>query len=286
MGGPDLRLERTRRFSVVCRADRVAVSIPRLRLSEVSGPSFRDLLRRHGFVVVGHLDGALLDVIEHCTAELKRFFLSATDEYKEGTKGPVYANERGVPMWFVGYERQSMRECLRCAAAGIDGVSWGSDSVGLRSAYAGLAARLQRLCDEALEGLLRSEAPGSVHAARLEDPGEDFSVCYALHYPNEGSAEDVHVGEHRDPSLLVAEPVPEVAGLEIFDEATAEWVAVEDACAPGLEIVIFAGKALAASAGLPALRHRVVADARGRNRFCFIFEQKYAAWYRRGAGYA
>lgn len=53
----------------------------------------------------------------------------------------------------------------------------------------------------------------------------DFSVSYALHYPNEFAdpaleKEDLTVGEHVDPSLFVAEPCCGVEGLEIRDRSS------------------------------------------------------------------
>lgn len=54
---------------------------------------------------------------------------------------------------------------------------------------------------------------------------DDFSVSYALHYPNEFAdpsleKEDLTVGEHVDPSIFVAEPCCGVEGLEIQDQLT------------------------------------------------------------------
>jgi len=98
--------------------------------------------------------------------------------------------------------------------------------------------------------------------------------------------------EHVDPSLLVVEPIAEVPGLEVLDQAAGEWVSVE-ACARsgqgGQEWVLFGGRALeAATQGqIKACRHRVTTpgfrDAARRaarlRRFCFIFEQKLADFY-------
>lgn len=58
-----------------------------------------------------------------------------------------------------------------------------------------------------------------------DDIVEDFSVSYALRYPNEFAdpalvEEDLTVGEHVDPSLYVAEPCCGVEGLEIRDHAS------------------------------------------------------------------
>lgn len=61
--------------------------------------------------------------------------------------------------------------------------------------------------------------------SRDDDSDDDFSVSYALRYPNEFAdpaleKEDLTVGEHVDPSLFVAEPCCGVEGLEICDRAS------------------------------------------------------------------
>lgn len=68
-------------------------------------------------------------------------------------------------------------------------------------------------------------ASGSESHEDDADSGDDFSVSYALHYPNECAdpaleEEDLTVGEHVDPSLFVAEPCCGVEGLEICDRAS------------------------------------------------------------------
>ena len=60
------------------------------------------------------------------------------------------------------------------------------------------------------------------------DEGDDFSVSYALHYPNEFADpaledKDLTVGEHVDPSLFVAEPCCGVEGLEIRDRSSGRY---------------------------------------------------------------
>ena len=59
-------------------------------------------------------------------------------------------------------------------------------------------------------------------------PEDDFSVSYALHYPNTCADpaledQDLTVGEHVDPSLFVVEPCCGVEGLEIRDRASGRW---------------------------------------------------------------
>lgn len=64
--------------------------------------------------------------------------------------------------------------------------------------------------------------------SQSDDAGEaadDFSVSYALHYPNKCAdptlqEQDLTVGEHVDPSLFVVEPCCGLEGLEIRDHAS------------------------------------------------------------------
>ncbi|CAM9825273.1 unnamed protein product [Discosporangium mesarthrocarpum] len=142
-----------------------------------------------------------------------------------------------------------------------------------------------------------------------EGEGEgDFSVSYALHYPNKHCdpalvEKGLTVGEHVDPSLFVAEPCCGVAGLEIKDRASGRWLEVEALCAgllaghgggigmsgsegregrspaKGRELILFGGKALEQATGgrVRGAPHRV---RRGdERRFCFIYEQKYAEFF-------
>ena len=66
----------------------------------------------------------------------------------------------------------------------------------------------------------------------------------------------------------------------MYDIYEKKWVCVEAVCAPGRELVVFVGKALAKASGLPALRHRVVKS--NRARLSFLFEQKYGAFFAGG----
>ncbi|CAM9365519.1 unnamed protein product [Choristocarpus tenellus] len=139
-----------------------------------------------------------------------------------------------------------------------------------------------------------------------EEQEEDFSVSYALHYPNDHCdpalvKEGLTVGEHVDPSLFVAEPCCGVAGLEIKDQASGRWIEVEALCAglgvdqnvsisrgegrdtpspkAGGELILFGGKALERATGgkVRGAVHRV---RRGdQQRFCFIYEQKYGEFF-------
>ncbi|CAM9332180.1 unnamed protein product [Ectocarpus sp. 12 AP-2014] len=131
-----------------------------------------------------------------------------------------------------------------------------------------------------------------------DDSHDDFSVSYALRYPNEFAdpaleQEDLTVGEHVDPSLFVAEPCCGVEGLEICDRASGSWLPVEAVCAglgsdggrslaaaEGRELILFGGKALerATEGRVLGAPHRVRRGDLGR-RHCFIYEQKYAEFF-------
>ena len=186
--------------------------------------------------------------------------------------GTVYANERGLPMFRRGYERQeNIRECFRVPVQ-EEGQPWPSSQT--KVCWRRVITRFQALAD----ALLEAAAPG--HAK-----GEDFSLAYCFRYGVDdgganGGSDNTLVGEHADVSLVVFEPVSRVAGLEVYDLCLKRWVCVEAVCVPGKELVVFVGKALASKTGLPALRHRVVKAHRARTSF--LFEQKYAAFFEGG----
>eukprot|EP00968_Pinguiococcus_pyrenoidosus_P003710 scaffold245_cov256-Pinguiococcus_pyrenoidosus.AAC.46 len=217
----------------------------------------------------------------------KSFFSKAPEDVKAScVSRKIYCNERDVPMWYLGYERQPMRECLRLHTGSLEAIPWPNESFPrLKPSALELVKQLQRICDRMLSVLLGDEVSAMV--------AEDYSVCYSFHYPNEATRDaalPIHVGEHRDPSLFVAEPVARIPGLEVLDEATESWIPVEESCTSFSDVVLFCGKALAnwtrgTSAGIPALRHRVVGEPLHRRRVSIVFEQKYGEFYDPSAGY-
>ena len=186
--------------------------------------------------------------------------------------GTVYANERGLPMFRRGYERQQhVRECFR-VPVNEEGQPWPSPRT--KVCWRRVITRFQALSDALLEAVV----PG-------HERGEDFSLAYCFRYGVDdgganGGSDDTLVGEHADVSLVVVEPVSRVAGLEVYDLCLKRWVCVEAVCVPGKELVVFVGRALSSETGLPALKHRVVKT--GRARLSFLFEQKYAAFFEGG----
>jgi ABC-type multidrug transport system fused ATPase/permease subunit len=56
--------------------------------------------------------------------------------------------------------------------------------------------------------------------------------------------QELNVTEHVDPSLFVIEPCCGVAGLEVLDAHTQQWLQAEAVCAPGKDLILFGGKAL------------------------------------------
>ena len=186
--------------------------------------------------------------------------------------GTVYANERGLPMFRRGYERQEhVRECFRVPVQ-EEGQPWPSSQT--KVCWRRVITRFQAVADALLEAV----APG-------HERGEDFSLAYCFRYGVDdgganGGSDDTLVGEHADVSLVVVEPVARVPGLEVYDLCLKRWVCVESVCVPGKELVVFVGRALSAKTGLPALKHRVVKS--GKARTSFLFEQKYAAFFAGG----
>ena len=161
--------------------------------------------------------------------------------------GTVYANERGLPMFRRGYERQQhIRECFR-VPVNEEGQPWPSPRTKsvLAARHYALPGPYQMLCWRRL--------------SRDTKGGEDFSLAYCFRYgENDGGAnggsDDTLVGEHADVSLVVVEPVSRVAGLEVYDLCLKRWVCVEAVCVPGKELVVFVGRALSRTSGLPALQ--------------------------------
>ena len=245
--------------------------MPRLPLEDGASEQALQLLKRHGYFVATDLGAALEADVASIEAELDRFFAKAP-ERKEKCVGTVYANERGLPMFQRGYERQeNIRECFR-VPVNEEGQPWPSSQT--KVCWRRVITRFQALAD----ALLEAAAPG--HAR-----GEDFSLAYCFRYGVEdgganGGSDNTLVGEHADVSLVVVEPVSRVAGLEVYDLCLKRWVCVESVCVPGRELVVFVGRALSRTSGLPALKHRVVKA--GRARLSFLFEQKYAAFFEGG----
>ena len=246
--------------------------MPRLPLKDAATTARAlQLLKKHGYFVATEIGAALENDVASIEAELDRFFAKST-ERKEKCMGTVYANERGLPMFRRGYERQkNVRECFRVPVQ-EEGQPWPSSKT--KVCWRRVITRFQAVAD----ALLDLAAPG-------HPKGEDFSLAYCFRYGvhdggANGGADDTLVGEHADVSLVVVEPVSRVAGLEVYDIHEKRWVCVEAVCIPGKELVVFVGKALSRTSGLPALRHRVIKT--GRARTSFLFEQKYAAFFEGG----
>ena len=263
-----LHLAPTQRFAVISRSD---ATVPRLPLEDAASTRALQLLRKHGYFVATEIGAALEADVASIETELENFFAKAP-ERKEKCMGTVYANERGLPMFRRGYERQEhVRECFRVPVK-EEGQPWPSPRT--KVCWRRVITRFQAVADALLEAV----APG-------HERGEDFSLAYCFRYgENDGGAnggsDDTLVGEHADVSLVVVEPVSRVPGLEVFDIHTKRWVCVEAVCVPGKELVVFVGRALSSKTGLPALKHRVVKA--GRARLSFLFEQKYAAFFEGG----
>jgi len=258
-------------------------ALPRLSLDRIGSQECAELLELRGFVIVTGLGPRLERALADLAQLMKCFFEKAAVEVKEASTGSVYCNERGMPMYSLGYEFQKgVREAFRVAPAQFDETGWPDEE--LRAAWRSALTPLRKIADAALAAALRSGP-----LKRRDD--DDHSIAYAFHYPNTPAFGGAHcndasvlVAEHADPSLVVVEPVSEVAGLEVYDPVGKVWVSVEARCHAGTELVLFAGKALhAATAGrVPACRHRVVKPNPAKPRHSIIYEQKYAEFFEAG----
>ncbi len=255
-----------------------------VRLSKKGGRMVARALATHSFTILRDDLGSISKTYRACAKELKAFFADK-DGVKEActAAGDPYFDERGLPMWFPGYERCGlMREAYRIHAGRPDRQPWPSHT--FRDAFLDLQHKLREICDAALVATVPpyTSAPPSW----IEDGG-DLSVCYALHYPNVGSGNppssisesDMNVGEHRDPSLMVIEPCCGVPGLEIQDHRSKKWIPVESVCQEGTDLVLFCGRGMESATGgwVSATTHRVRQGS--QKRVCFIFEQKYRMFF-------
>lgn len=262
-----LHIAPTQRFAVLACS---TTTVPRIALADAATPRALHLLRKHGYVVATDLGAALEEDVATIEAELNHFF-AKTKTRKEKCVGTVYANERGLPMFRRGYERQErVRECFRVPVVEA-GQPW--PSLETKRAWRDVVECFQDLADAVLEALV----PG-------HEKGEDFSLAYCFRYGIEdgganGGSRETLVGEHCDVSLIVVEPVSRIPGLEVYDRFLEQWVCVEAVGRPGRELVVFGGLGL--ETHVPALLHRVVKRARVP-RTSFLFEQKYAAFFAGG----
>ena len=234
---------------------------------------FVEALRERGYVVLTDL-GEEEKRVSDLLVEFANFIAMDEEEKFKATSRRVYRNERGVPMWYSGYEKEQMREAFRVCAGMTDIGCWPSTQ--FEHKWMDLTRFLQLVCDQCLSIVLGRSV------ARPADPADDKSVAYAVFYPNDRGGqqeEGINIKQHVDPSLIVVEPVAEVRGLQVFDQLDEKWQDVEGNCAAGKELVVFVGKALETNTEgkFRATLHRVAQGEEARK--VFIFEQKYADFY-------
>lgn len=254
-------------------------AVPRLPLAALSWKNrarFNALMETHSFVVLTHLGDKIESTYAQLMGDFEDFFTSADDEWKTGcTSKQIYRNENGTPMWYCGYEHTSVRDCFRVACGDMSRLVWPNEA--FESRWLAHQRTMQQICDKALSLTL-----GYKIDPCKDRKDTDFSVCYGLHYPNtvgSGQSELENVFEHVDPSLYVAEPVPTVEGLDVFDQHSQQWIKAEKVCVPGKEIVLFCGKALqrCTEGRIKGTLHRVRRTP--DRRFCVIYEQKYEEYF-------
>ncbi|OQR85813.1 hypothetical protein ACHHYP_11332 [Achlya hypogyna] len=257
--------------------------VPRMKLRDLTWANkatFNALMEKHSFVVLTDL-GKLKDMYLSLRTEMQAFFETATEAKDAHTSSYIYRNETKTPMWYAGYERSRVRECFRVHTGDTSRISWPSPA--FEKTWVSYTKKCQAICDKSLSLTLgyTVESADEQRAA-----GADLSVAYGLHYPNQegtGQSVDENVFEHVDPSLYVVEPVTDVRGLDVFDQATQQWLCAEDVCVPHEELVLFCGKALARATDerIAGTLHRVTRydSTRDVPRYCFIYEQKYSPYF-------
>lgn len=254
-------------------------AIPRIKLSALTWKNraaFNRLMEKHSFVVLTDLGDKIESTLAALMNDFADFFTSDDDSYKTGcTSKQIYRNENGTPMWYCGYERTSVRDCFRVACGDMTRLVWPSEE--FERHWLGHQRAMQQICDQAL-----SLTVGYRIDPCTQRQDVDFSVCYGVHYPNtagSGQSDTENVFEHVDPSLYVAEPVPSVEGLDVFDQHSQQWITAETTLNPGKEIVLFCGKALqrCTEGRIKGTLHRV--RRMPERRFCVIYEQKYEEYF-------
>ncbi|RHY33399.1 hypothetical protein DYB32_001656 [Aphanomyces invadans] len=255
---------------------------PRMKLKDLTWKNkalFNELMERHTFVVLTDLGERVEALYTDLRAAMQAFFEQDRACKDVCTSKYIYRNENKTPMWYAGYECTHVRECFRAHAGDLSRMQW--PSADFEEKY--LALVCQSICDKSLS-LTLGYITDSAHAH--QSAGEDLSVCYGLHYPNKvgtGQSNSENVFEHIDPSLYVIEPVTDVAGLDVFDPHSGQWLSVEQVCTPHKEWVLFCGKALtrATDGRVPGTLHRVTRPDHTRDisRYCFIYEQKYQPYF-------
>ncbi|OQR95755.1 hypothetical protein THRCLA_07595 [Thraustotheca clavata] len=259
------------------------LAVPRMKLKDLTWANkakFNELMEKHSFVVLTDI-GKLKNLYLQLRDAMESLF-QENDQAKDAcTSSYIYRNETKTPMWYAGYERSRVRECFRVHTGELERLKWPSST--FESAWLTLMKKCQAICDKSLSLTLGYTVEP---ASAQKEAKADLSVCYGLHYPNKegtGQSDQENVFEHVDPSLYVIEPVTDVRGLDVFDQASQQWICAEDVCVPHEELVLFCGKALqrATENRVPGTLHRVTRYESTMNipRYCFIYEQKYESFF-------
>lgn len=253
---------------------------PRLNVRELlndNAAKLNELMEKHSYVILTNIGKGIERKINTLNQELGEYFQNAQKQCLEKQSKQVYRNERGVPMWYIGYEKSKLRSCYRIVAGDPDRVEWPNEQ--FRKAWMELMRVCIRICDKSLELTLKDK---EVFGGKKDANDVDYSVCYGLYYPNledSGQSASENVLEHVDPSLYVIEPVCHVKGLQVYDRFYKCWVSIEEECVADKELVLFGGKALsrATEGRIQGALHKV--ERSDRERICFIYEQKYESFF-------
>lgn len=150
----------------------VRISLPRL---EEQKEAFLKSMIDRGFVVLTDL-GEGEDLYKEMMVRFKSFCELPEELRKSSTSKRVYKSERGVPMWYCGFEGSEMRDAFRVSTGMMDIGCW--PSVEFEKSWRDLAFFLRGICDRCLSlALDRQIFPPSNNQ-------DDKSVSYAVYYPN------------------------------------------------------------------------------------------------------
>ena len=112
------------------------------------------LLEKHSFVILTDLEENMTTAHDLFTAEFTDFLQDTSAEVKKECVGPIYCNQRQIPLWFVGYEKQKARESFRMPtqkynpASGhnyIDNTKWPNEK--FKQAHQELANHMKEVTD-------------------------------------------------------------------------------------------------------------------------------------------
>lgn len=237
---------------------------------------FVDAMRRHSFVVFTGDDAEANRALSLLVVGTANFFARNDRATHKAVVDKTKAH--GYPLWgtgythsFVGGESKRGREQFHVVVgAAANETPWpanveASTPPAAPSFQASCAAGIELLSGVTKQGLATLLPAGRIvdSLATTRTNHGDSSVLDVFHYT--AADGDYGMGDHTDPGLLTILPAACTPALEVFDVASATWVAVEQLCgttsldAECRDVIIFGGHMLEelTHGAVRAARHRV-----------------------------